>query len=206
MSQKINYENIMGKIISSIKSENKKPTLLLHSCCAPCSCAIMEYLANFFDITIFFYNPNITEELEYEKRKLEHIKYIEQNNLPVKFICGDYSPKKDFFEKVSGMENIPEGGARCYTCYKIRLENTASFAKEKNFEFFSTVLSISPLKNSDKINEIGKALEEKFAVKFLYADFKKKSRYLRSIEISKEKNLYRQDFCGCIFSKREKIF
>lgn len=201
--KKENYENIMIKIIEDLKKNKVTPTLLLHSCCAPCSAAVIEFLSQFFQITVFFYNPNITEREEYLKRKAEHIDYIKHNNLAVKFLDGDYDTKRDFFQLVKGLENAPEGGERCTICYSKRMEVTGQKAKELGFDFFSTVLSISPLKNSTKINNIGRFLEEKYAVPFLYSDFKKKNRYKRGIELSKENNLYRQDYCGCIYSKLE---
>lgn len=201
---KINYENKMMDIINSIGTLEEKPTLLLHSCCAPCSSAVIEYLLNFFNITIFFYNPNITEADEYFKRRDEHLEFIKKNNLSIGFLEGVYDPLKDFFVLAKGMENISEGGERCTVCYAKRMGETAKKAAELNFEYFTTVLSISPLKNSQKINDIGEKLEAKHGVKYLWGDFKKKGRYLRSIELSRENNLYRQDYCGCIFSKRER--
>lgn len=201
---KINYENKMLEIIDTIEKSADKPTLLLHSCCAPCSSAVIEYLLNFFEITIFFYNPNITDEIEYIKRRDEHLEFIKNNNLILSFIEGKYDAQKDFFQLVKGMEKVPEGGDRCTLCYAKRMGETASKASELNFDYFSTVLSISPLKNSQKINMIGEKLEQDTEVKYLYGDFKKKGRYLRSIELSKENDLYRQDYCGCIFSKLER--
>lgn len=199
---KINYENIMLEMLKKVSPEKK--SLLLHSCCAPCSSAVIEFLANYFDITIFFYNPNITDAEEYGKRRDEHLEYIRKNNLNLKFLEGNYAPKEDFFLPVKGLETVPEGGDRCTICYRLRMEKTAQTAKEMGFHYFTTVLSISPLKNSQKINLIGEELEKKYGVTYLYGDFKKKGRYLRSIELSREHHLYRQDFCGCIFSKVER--
>lgn len=199
---KINYENIMLEMLKKISPDKK--SLLLHSCCAPCSSAVIEFLSNYFDITIFFYNPNITDDNEYIKRRDEHLEFIRKNNLNIKFLEGNYDPREDFFQKVRGLEKISEGGERCTICYNLRMEKTAAIAKDMGFHYFSTVLSISPLKDSQKLNSIGENLEKKYGVPYLYGDFKKKGRYLRSIQLSKEHDLYRQDFCGCIFSKIER--
>lgn len=203
---KVNYDKEMENIISQIK-DKEKPSLLIHSCCAPCSGAILEYLRNFFNISIYFYNPNITFEEEYVKRLEEQKSYDKELNYNMDIIEGIYNPKDDFFKVVQGLEKEPEGGKRCYKCYYLRMEACAKKSKELGFDYFTTVLSISPLKNAQWINEIGRELSEKYNIKFLYGDFKKKSRYLRSVELSKEHNLYRQDYCGCVFSKveREKI-
>ncbi|WP_297407126.1 epoxyqueuosine reductase QueH [uncultured Cetobacterium sp.] len=201
---KINYELEMQKILDTIGKDSEKK-LLIHSCCAPCSCAILEYLKEYLNISIYFYNPNITEINEYEIRLNEQHTFNNELNYNMDIIEGEYSPKSDFIEKIKGLENENEGGKRCYECYKLRMEATAKKAKELNFDYFSTVLSISPLKNSQWINEIGIELEEKYGIKFLKGDFKKKSRYLRSVELSKEYDLYRQDYCGCIYSKIERM-
>ena len=200
---KIDYEKKMQEILKEVKDSVPKKKLLLHSCCAPCSVAIMETLKEYFDITIFFYNPNITDSEEYSKRAIEQEEYIKANNLNLKVIKGIYDVEKDFFNVVKGYENSPEGGDRCTLCYEKRLEETAKFAKSENYDYFSSVLSISPLKNSQKLNMIGETLEGKYSIKYLYADFKKQGRYKKGVEISKEHNLYRQDYCGCIFSKEE---
>lgn len=194
----------MEQEIKKITREGRKPTLLLHSCCAPCSCAVIEYLLQYFEITIFFYNPNITFEDEYKIRLEEQKDYLKKRGYNIEVIEGNYNPKEDFFEKVKGLEKAKEGGERCFKCYNLRLEETALKAKELGFEYFSSVLSISPLKNAQWINEIGNSLAEKYQIKFLNGDFKKKSRYLQSVNISKEFNLYRQDYCGCVFSKMER--
>lgn len=192
-------------MLDMIKNINpEKKSLLLHSCCAPCSSAVIEFLSSYFDITIFFYNPNITDSEEYIKRRDEHLEFIRKNNLNLKFLEGTYAPKEDFFIPVKGYEKVREGGDRCTICYNLRMEKTAQTAKELGFHYFSTVLSISPMKNSQKLNSIGEELEKKYGVTYLYGDFKKKGRYLRSIEMSKEHDLYRQDYCGCIFSKLER--
>lgn len=201
---KVNYDLIMENELKQLKKEGKKPSLLLHSCCAPCSCAVIDYLVEYFNITIYFYNPNITFEDEYLKRLEEQKEYLKLRNYDIKVIEGDYNPKNDFFTEIKGLEKEKEGGSRCFKCYNLRLEDTAKKAAEDKYDYFSTVLSISPMKNSQWINEIGNSLGEKYNVKFLNGDFKKKSRYLQSINISKEFNLYRQDYCGCIFSKIER--
>lgn len=201
---KINYELEMQKILDTIGKDSEKK-LLIHSCCAPCSCAILEYLKEYLNISIYFYNPNITEINEYEIRLNEQHTFNNELNYNMDIIEGEYNPKSDFIEKIKGLENENEGGKRCYECYKLRMEATAKKAKDLNFDYFSTVLSISPLKNSQWINEIGMELEEKYGIKFLKGDFKKKSRYLRSVELSKEYDLYRQDYCGCVYSKIERM-
>lgn len=200
---KINYELEMQKILEKLDKENK-PKLLLHSCCAPCCSTVIEFLKEYFDITIFYYNPNITEQEEYEKRYHEMLGYIDARHYSINVEEGRYNPKEDFFEKVKGLEDRREGGERCYKCYHLRMEETAKQAKEEGFDYFTTALSISPMKNSTWINEIGEALEKEYGVKYLYGDFKKKGRYVESIKISKDYNLYRQDYCGCIFSKIER--
>lgn len=202
---KINYELEMQKIIEKIKKESgKKPKLLLHSCCAPCSSTVIELLKEYFDITIFYYNPNITENEEYHKRYDEMLEYIDKRHYNISVKEGRYNPKEDFFEKVRGFEDRKEGGERCYKCYHLRMKETAQKALEEGYDYFTTALSISPMKNSTWINEIGENLEKEFNVKYLYGDFKKKGRYQESIKISKDFNLYRQDYCGCIFSKIER--
>lgn len=201
---KINYEILMENQLKEIEKTGTKPKLLLHSCCAPCSSAILEFLQNYFDITVYFYNPNITFEEEYYKRLNEQREYHEKRGYSIKVIEGKYDPREDFFKQVKGLEDRKEGGERCFKCYTLRMEATAQKAKELGFDYFSTVLSISPLKNAQWINEIGEELSEKYGIKFLNGDFKKKNRYLRSIEISREYELYRQDYCGCVFSKVER--
>lgn len=201
---KINYEILMENQLKEIEKTGIKPKLLLHSCCAPCSSAILEFLQNYFDITVYFYNPNITFEEEYYKRLNEQREYHEKREYSIKVIEGKYDPREDFFKQVKGLEDRKEGGERCFKCYTLRMEATAQKAKELGFDYFSTVLSISPLKNAQWINEIGEELSEKYGIKFLNGDFKKKNRYLRSTEISREYELYRQDYCGCVFSKMER--
>ena len=201
---KINYEILMENQLKELEKTGTKPKLLLHSCCAPCSSAILEFLQNYFDITVYFYNPNITFEEEYYKRLNEQREYHEKREYSIKVIEGKYDPREDFFKQVKGLEDRKEGGERCFKCYTLRMEATAQKAKELGFDYFSTVLSISPLKNAQWINEIGEELSEKYGIKFLNGDFKKKNRYLRSTEISREYELYRQDYCGCVFSKMER--
>lgn len=204
---KINYDLAMENQLQEIKKSENKPRLLLHSCCAPCSSAILEFLQEYFEITVYFFNPNITFEEEYLKRLEEQKEYHKKRGYRINVVEGEYNPEIDFFQKVKGLENEREGGKRCHQCYNLRLEETAKKAQELGYDYFTTVLSISPMKNAQWINEIGEELGKKYDIKFLNGDFKKKSRYLRSIEISKEYELYRQDYCGCIFSKveREKI-
>lgn len=201
---KINYSIETEKIIKSNKREQIMPSLLLHACCAPCSSACLEYLYNHFAITVFYYNPNISPKAEFDKRLFEEKRLISEmlSNADIKVIEGDYN-YNDFLEISKGLEHIREGGERCFKCYQLRLEETARLAREKGFDYFCTTLSISPLKNAQKINEIGYELAEKYGVKWLPSDFKKKEGYKRSIELSKQYNLYRQNFCGCVFSKKE---
>lgn len=202
---KLNYQKILDKKLEELLASNEVPSLLLHSCCAPCSSYVLEYLSKFFNITVFYYNPNIHPELEYRKRVEEQKEFIEK--LPVKrkinFIEGKYLPE-EFFDIAKGLEEEREGGIRCFKCYELRLKEAAKKAKELNFDYFTTVLSISPHKNAEKINEIGEKISQEFGVKFLNSDFKKKNGYKRSIELSKDYNLYRQDYCGCVYSQRNK--
>lgn len=190
---KINYDLAMENQLQEIKKSENKPRLLLHSCCAPCSSAILEFLQEYFEITVYFFNPNITFEEEYLKRLEEQKEYHKKRGYKINVVEGEYNPEIDFFQKVKGLENEREGGKRCHQCYNLRLEETAKKAQELGYDYFTTVLSISPMKNAQWINEIGEELGKKYGIKFLNGDFKKKSRYLRSIEISKEYELYRQD-------------
>ena len=201
---KINYDLEMQKILEKLKDEERKPKLLLHSCCAPCSSTVIELLKEYFDITIYYYNPNITENEEYHKRYDEMTEYVKKREYDISVLEGRYNPKEDFFEKVKGLENVREGGERCYKCYRLRMEETSKKAREEGYDYFTTALSISPMKNSAWINEIGENLSKEYGIKYLYGDFKKKGRYVESIKISKDYNLYRQDYCGCIFSKMER--
>lgn len=186
-----------------MSSTKEGSTLLLHACCAPCSSACLERLSNFFKITIIYYNPNITEEKEYLKRLEELKNFIQKIKVkyPINIIDTRYDPK-EFFEISKGLEKEKERGKRCYKCYELRLEETAKVAKENNFDFFATTLTLSPYKKTDWLNEIGENLSNKYQTSYLYSDFKKKNGYKRSIELSKIYNLYRQDYCGCIFSQK----
>ncbi|MBP3273012.1 MAG: epoxyqueuosine reductase QueH [Ruminococcus sp.] len=201
--QKRNYQLELDKLIRQIP-EGTVPTLLLHSCCAPCSSYTLEYLSQYLSITVFYYNPNISPEEEFRKRVSELTRLISEMPLknPVKFIEGEYIPA-EFYELVKGMEDVPEGGERCFLCYRQRLEKTASLAAEMGFDYFGTTLSISPYKNAQKLGEISEELSEVYAVKALPLDLKKRGGYKRSIELSSEYSLYRQDYCGCVFSRRE---
>lgn len=197
----MNYQKKLDEIIEQLKISNKTPKLLLHACCAPCSSYVLEYLSNYFDITIYYYNPNIYPENEYMRRMNELKEFIKVFDLKhtINFIEEKYDPK-NYYKNIKGLENLGEKSIRCFNCYKFRLDKSASFAKTNNFDYFTTTLSISPYKNSQWINEIGKELEMKYNIKYLYADFKKKNGYKRSIELSKIYNLYRQDYCGCVYS------
>ena len=203
MPNKRNYQKELEAVINNIKDRGF-PRLLLHSCCAPCSSYCMEYLSEFFDITVFYFNPNIYPEEEYLNRVSEQKRLIEEMSFkrPVSFLAGEYEPGR-FYEAAKGLENEPEGGARCEKCFILRLEETVALAKKEKFDCFTTTLSISPLKSAEKLNNIGEKLAEKYGVKFLNSDFKKRGGYQRSIELSKEYGLYRQDYCGCVFSRRE---
>jgi len=194
---KENYSNKCEEIINSLDT---KKTLLLHSCCAPCSSYVISYLANYFNITILYYNPNIYPYEEYEKRKEEQIKLIKKLENNIEILDCDYENDK-YNDLIKGLENEPERGNRCTICYKMRIEKTAFLAKKNNYDFFCTTLSVSPHKNANLINEIGQDLEKEYQIKWLYSDFKKKDGYKKSIELSKKYNLYRQDYCGCIYSK-----
>lgn len=228
-----NYQKELEKIIEGLaaaqsgKKGSEPPRLLLHSCCAPCSSYVLEYLRPFFRITVFYYNPNISMETEYRKRVAEQKRLIaayneallggcEQNTLPqigersgqmqgypIDIEDGDYEPAC-FFEIAKGLEQCPEGGERCFACYELRLRKTSQMAAAEGFDYFTTTLTISPLKNAAKLNEIGERLAEGATVRWLPSDFKKKGGYQRSIVLSKEYGLYRQDYCGCIYSKQER--
>lgn len=200
--EKTNYQLILDKKLQDISTLEKRPSLLLHSCCAPCSSYVLEYLSNYFDITCYFFNPNISTSDEYEKRANELLRLASEMPLPsaVKVIIAEYEPKS-FEEIAKGREELEEGGTRCFDCYKLRLAHTAKYAKEKCFDYFTTSLSISPYKNAAKLNEIGAYISSQYGVQYLYSDFKKKNGYLRSCKLSEQYGLYRQDYCGCIYSK-----
>ena len=214
---KQNYSKELEKRIEEFQKNGEYPKLLLHACCAPCSSYCLEYLREYFDVTVFFYNPNITEEAEYRKRVIEekrliaeYNRQIEEKNFEgmnsdekarkIEIIEGEYVPK-DFYDAARGHEDCKEGGERCRKCFELRLNETARVARERGFDFFTTTLTISPLKNADVLNEVGR---EAGGDMFLPSDFKKKNGYKRSIELSKMFDLYRQDFCGCSFSKAQR--
>ncbi|MBQ9118216.1 MAG: epoxyqueuosine reductase QueH [Clostridia bacterium] len=194
---KINFDEKMQEII---KNEKNKPKLLLHSCCAPCSSACLERIAKHFQVTVLYYNPNIDDEAEYEKRKSEQIRFLQETGYADVLDCGH--EKEKFEEMAKGLEEEPERGKRCYLCYELRLKKTAEVAKARAFDYFCTTLTLSPHKNADWLNEIGYRLEKELGVNYLPSDFKKQGGYLRSIELSNEYGLYRQSFCGCKYSKR----
>lgn len=212
-----NYQKELDKITRDIISGRGVPTLFLHSCCAPCSSYVLEYLRKFFRITVFYYNPNITEEQEYRKRVDEQKRLIaaynkeaeqaepgagqeENKGYPIDIVEGDYEPEC-FYEIANGLEQCPEGGERCFACYALRLRETAKRARAGGYDYFTTTLTISPLKNAVKLNEIGEQLSKEYGTAWLPSDFKKKNGYKRSVELSKEYDLYRQDYCGCVYSR-----
>lgn len=218
-----NYQKELDKIIEKISAAGTAaPTLFLHSCCAPCSSYVLEYLRRYFRITVFYYNPNITKDTEYRKRVAEQKRLIaaynemltnrvntdfDQNGLTdvgtILVVEGDYDPAC-FYEIAKGLEQCPEGGERCFACYELRLRETARLAQTGGYDYFTTTLSISPLKNAAKLNEIGERLAAEYGVPWLPSDFKKKDGYKRSIELSREYGLYRQDYCGCVYSLSER--
>ena len=207
MNQKVNYQLELEKELKRLPDRHRK--LVLHSCCAPCSSYCLEYLRQYFDITVFYYNPNITFPEEYRHRVEEQKRLIgEMNARPdscgrISFVEGAYEPAR-FLEAARGLEDCPEGGERCFACYALRLSEAARTAAEGGYDYFTTTLSISPLKNAEKLNAIGEAAGERYGVRYLPSDFKKKGGYQRSIELSREYGLYRQDYCGCAFSKAER--
>ena len=195
----MNYQKKLDEIIESMDG---RKTLLLHACCAPCSSYVLEYLTQYFDISILYYNPNISPYSEYEKRISELKRLTKEMPLSgrIDLIDGKYDPES-FFDMTKGMEDLPEGGERCFKCYRLRMEEAAKVALNGGFDYFTTTLSISPHKNAEMINKIGQELETECGIKYLYADFKKRDGYKRSIQLSREYGLYRQDYCGCIYSK-----
>lgn len=196
----INFDKKMQQEIEGFGK--KKPDLLLHSCCAPCSTSAIERLKDYFNLTVFYFNPNIDDKEEYNKRLEEQKRFCKMQG--VDFLEGKYNVK-EFYDCINGLENEAEGGARCFKCYRLRLKSTAEEAKNRGFEYFTTTLSVSPLKNAKKLNEIGEELAKLYGVKYLYSDFKKRNGYIRSIELSKQNGLYRQNYCGCSFSKRQAL-
>lgn len=203
-NQKQNYQKQLDAVLEGLSREGKVPKLLLHSCCAPCSSYVLEYLSAWFDITLFYYNPNIYPESEYSERVQEQKRLISEMKLvrPVHFLEGNYNPQ-EFYEIAKGHESDREGSERCFRCYRLRLLAAAKAALEGNFDYFTTTLSISPLKNAAKLNEIGLKLAGEYKVPYLVSDFKKKNGYKRSTELSAQYRLYRQNYCGCVYSYRE---
>lgn len=201
---KVNYQHILDKTIKQIEQERQRPRLLLHSCCAPCSSYVLEYLSTHFDITIFYYNPNISPYEEFAFRAKEQQNLIEKMPLhsSISFIMGEYD-SASFFNLAKGHETEPEGGARCKACYHLRLRKTAEQAKQGEYDYFTTTLSISPHKDAQALNQIGKELSEEFSVPYLFSDFKKREGYRRSCQLSEIYQLYRQNYCGCPYSKLE---
>ncbi len=201
---KRNYQKELEQVIEG--EQGSLPRLLLHSCCAPCSSYVLEYLSQYFLITVFYYNPNIYPEKEYRKRVLEQEDFIQRFPAahPVEFVDGPYEPER-FYEAAKGLEREPEGGERCFRCYELRLLEAVEMARSGGFDYVTTTLSISPLKNAQKLNEIGERLTRGQGVKWLPGDFKKKEGYKRSIELSAEYELYRQNYCGCVYSQRERL-
>ena len=203
---KMNYQKVMEDLIRDhCTRPGCLPRLLLHSCCGPCSTWCIQVLSQYFEVTVFYYNPNIYPEEEYHMRAAEQERFLREfpTPHPVSFVEGEYIPA-EFYAMAKGLEQVPEGGERCFRCYRLRLEKTAQMAQREGFDFFTTTLSISPLKNAQKLNEIGRQLEEEYRVPYLYSDFKKKDGYKKSTQISAEYDMYRQYYCGCVFSKNER--
>ncbi len=200
-----NYQKELEKRLTALAERGEVPTLFLHSCCAPCSSYVLEYLSQYFRITVFYYNPNIYPDAEYYKRVEEQRRFIEQlpARHPISFMEGVFD-KERFYAMAKGKEQLPEGGERCYGCYELRLREAAEHARRLGFDYFTTTLSISPLKNAHKLNEIGLRLEQEYGVAYLVSDFKKRDGYRRSVALSHEYGMYRQDYCGCVFSKAER--
>lgn len=198
-----NYQRELDRVIEAISADGRVPSLLLHACCAPCSSYVLEYLSRYFEITVLFYNPNIYPPEEYEKRVCEEERLIGEMPFfhPVKLMAADYDPD-EFYSVVRGLEKEPEGGRRCEKCFELRLCEAAKAAREGGFDYFTTSLSISPLKSAEKLNEIGERIAGEYGLRYLPSDFKKRDGYKRSIQLSKEYGLYRQDYCGCVYSIR----
>ena len=200
-----NYQKELDSILEGLARDGRVPRLLLHSCCAPCSSYVLEYLSRYFYITVLYYNPNIFPPSEYALRAREQESLISRMDFvyPVAFLEGSYRPET-FYEAVKGLEGEPEGGKRCEKCYELRLLEAAKEAKAGDYDYFTTTLTISPLKSADKLNEIGRRLGTEYGVAYLPSDFKKRDGYKRSTQLSKEYGLYRQDYCGCVYSVRER--
>lgn len=205
---KRNYQRELEQLIAENQRQQQVKTVFLHSCCAPCSSYCLEFLSKYFQVTVFYYNPNIYPEEEYRKRVVEQQEFIKK--FPAKhkisFVEGEYNPQ-DFYNAVKGLEHIAEGGERCFACYRLRLMEAYQMACQAGFDYYTTTLTISPLKNAQKLNEIGEEIAREGAGKtmFLPSDFKKKNGYKRSVELSNEYGMYRQDYCGCVFSKKERL-
>lgn len=202
----MNYQLLLDDTLKEIINKGIKPKLLLHVCCAPCSSYVLEYLYKYFDITVFYYNPNISSIDEYNKRYNEEVRFVSEYPFDYKInvVNGNYDNDR-FEEMIKGLENEKEGGSRCLKCYRLRLLESAKYAKENGFDYFTTTLTISPYKNSKVLNEIGDEISKEIGVKYLFSDFKKRDGYKRSIELSREYNLYRQDYCGCVYSQKKNI-
>lgn len=209
---KRNYQRELEQVIQEQQRQNRVPSLLLHSCCAPCSSYVLEYLSKYFQITVFYYNPNIYPPKEYQKRVEEQKYFIQQFSerqesvskfYPIEFVEGNFDSER-FYRMAHGLELIPEGGERCFRCYELRLREAAEYAVKFAMDYFTTTLSISPQKNAEKLNEIGERVAKEYEISYLCSDFKKKNGYKRSVELSREYGMYRQDYCGCVFSRRER--
>ena len=200
--QNINYHQLMLKELEEIKKSGKRPKLLLHTCCGPCSPYVFGVLGEYFDLTVYFFNPNIHPAPEYEKRLSEQIRLIKEMGLNYQVVTEDYNPNP-FYESIRGLETLGEGSARCISCFGVRLEQTAQKAKLAGYDYFSTSLTVSPRKPSQLLNELGIALEEKIGIRFLRSDFKKENGYAKSVELTKKYNLYRQCYCGCVYTHDE---
>lgn len=210
MQQKRNYQKELEALIDYNQKNGIVPKLYLHACCAPCSSYCLEYLLEYFKITVFYYNPNISPKQEYQKRVEELKQFLKRQEelaknavvrYPIDFVEGNYDRER-FYEIIKGMETLPEGGERCFACYKLRLQEAAEYAVKGNYNYYTTTLSISPHKNAQKLNEIGEQIGKEYGISWLPSDFKKKNGYRRSCELSEQFGLYRQNYCGCIFSKR----
>ena len=203
---KRNYQKELDKVLEGLTF---RPSLLIHSCCAPCSSYVLTYLRQYFDITVLYFNPNIYPAEEFDRRAAEQKRLIEAlNGLPgdnaeIRFVQGEYDPQV-FFDMAKGLETVPEGGERCFKCYELRLREAAEYARNGGYDYFTTTLSISPLKNAEKLNEIGERLADEYGTAHLPSDFKKRNGYKISCELSREYGLYRQDYCGCVYSQRER--
>ncbi len=199
-SKNRNYSAECEAVIEELKLSGEKPRLLLHACCAPCSSYCLEYLSPWFDTTVFFYNPNMDTKEEYVRRSAELDRFIDSSHFDAKVIVASYDPQ-EFYSAVRGLEMEPEGGSRCLKCFELRLKKSAAYAADNSFDYFTTTLSISPHKNAEALNEIGERLGFEYGVRFLPSDFKKKDGFKRSVELSMEYGLYRQDYCGCVYSR-----